>query len=165
MYVELGLAIAMHEAIGKPSVFVVGPDNDESVFYFHPAVQRVHSLVEALEQPMRTKLGEPLPRTHEGRLEEYKALRSEMLEIIKDRIWGQATYAVLVAGVLALTATAYKVHGLIFIIALAVPFLFHTIQREHARIRMGNYLGKWDVGPKRPLFGSGGCCECRGRAF
>jgi hypothetical protein len=140
MYVELGLAIAMHEAIGKPSVFVVGPDNDESVFYFHPAVQRVHSLAEALEQPMRTKLGEPLPRTHEGRLEEYKALRSEMLEIIKDRIWGQATYAVLVAGVLALTATAYKVHGLIFIIALAVPFLFHTIQREHARIRMGNYL-------------------------
>lgn len=30
MYVELGLAMAMHEATGKPSVFVVGPDNNES---------------------------------------------------------------------------------------------------------------------------------------
>lgn len=140
MYVELGLAIAMHGATGKPSVFVVGPDNNESVFYFHPAVQCVGILDEALERAMQTKVGETLSRSHEGRLEEYKALRSEMLEIVKGRIWGQATYAVLAAGLLTLTATAYKVHSLIFIIALALPFLFHTIQREHARIRMGNYL-------------------------
>ncbi len=140
MYVELGLAIAMYEATGKPSVFVVGSDNKESVFYFHPAVQCVGSLDETLERAMKTKVSETLSRSHEGRLEEYKALRSEMLEIIKDRIWGQATYAVLAAGLLALTATTYKVPNLIFIIALAVPFLFHTIQREHARIRMGNYL-------------------------
>lgn len=140
MYVELGLAIAMHEATGKPSVFVVGPDNNESVFYFHPGVQCVGSLDEVLERAMQTKVGETLSLSHEGRIEEYKALRSEMLEIIKGRVWGQATYAVLAAGLLALTATAYRVPSLIFIIALAVPFLFHTIQREHARIRMGNYL-------------------------
>jgi len=140
MYVELGLAIAMHEAIGKPSVFVVGPDNNQSVFYFHPAVQSVGSMDEVLERAMRTQVGETLSRSHEGRLEEYKALRSEMLEIIKDRIWGQATYAVLVAGLLTLAPTTYKVPSLIFIIALAVPFPFHTMQREHARIRMGNYL-------------------------
>lgn len=140
MYVELGIAIAMYEATGKPLVFVVGSDNKESVFYFHPAVQCVGSLNEALERILKTKVGEALSRSYEGRLEEYKALRSEMLEIIKDRIWGQATYAVLAAGLLALTATTYKVPNLIFIIALAVPFLFHTIQREHARIRMGNYL-------------------------
>jgi hypothetical protein len=140
MYVELGLAIAMHEATGKPSVFVVGPDNNESVFYFHPVVQSVGSMDEALERAMGTTFGETPSRSHEGRLEEYKALRSEMLEIIKGRIWGQATYAVLVAGLLTLMATAYKVPSFIFIIALAVPFLFHTIQRENARIRMGNYL-------------------------
>lgn len=140
MYVELGLAITMHEMTGKPSVFVVGPNNNESVFYFHHAVQNVGSMNEALERAMQTKVGETLSNSHEGRLEEYKALRSEMLEIIKDRIWGQATYAVLVAGLLALTTEAYKVEGLIFIIALALPFLFHTIQREEARIRMGNYL-------------------------
>lgn len=140
MYVELGLAITMHEVTGKPSVFVVGPDNNESVFYFHHAVQSVGSMNEALERAMQTKVGETLSNSHEGRLEEYKALRSEMLEIIKGRIWGQATYAVLVVGLLTLTATVYKVATLIFIIALAVPFLFHTIQRENARIRMGNYL-------------------------
>ena len=140
MYVELGLAIATHEATGKPSVFVVGQDHNESVFYFHPAVQRVGSLDDALKRAMRAKVGEPLSRSHEGRLEEYKALRSEMLEIIKDRIWGQATYAILAAGLFVSMGTAYKVPSLIFIIGLAVPFLFHTIQREHARMRMGNYL-------------------------
>jgi len=41
---------------------------------------------------------------------------------------------------LGLTRTDYKVPSLIFIIAVALPFLFHTIQREDARIRMGNYL-------------------------
>ena len=140
MYVELGLALAMHETIGKPSVFVVGRDNNESVFYFHPAVQCVGSLDKVLVKAIQTKNDETPSRSHEGRIEEYKALRSEMLEIIKDRIWGQATYAVLAAGLLALTAKAYKVESLIFTIALALPFLFHTIQREHARIRMGNYL-------------------------
>lgn len=140
MYVELGLAIAMHEETGKPSVFVVGPENNESVFYFHPAVQCVASLDDVLEQAVETHVDETLSRSYEGRLEEYKALRSEMLEIIRGRIWGQATYAVLASGLFAFTATAYKVPSLIFIIALALPFLFHTIQREHARIRMGNYL-------------------------
>jgi len=140
MYVELGLAIAIHETTGKPSVFVVGAHNNESVFYFHPAVQSVGSLDEVLARTIQGKVGETPSRTHEGRLEEYKALRGEMREIIKDRIWGQATYAVLAAGLLALTGSAYRVASLIFMIGLAVPFLFHTIFREHARIRMGNYL-------------------------
>jgi hypothetical protein len=140
VYVELGLAIAMHETTGKPSVFVVGPDNNESVFYFHPAVQCVGSLEKVLEKAIQTKDDKTPSQSHEGRIEEYKALRNEMLEIIKSRIWGQATYAVLAAGLLALAAKAYKVESLIFTIALALPFLFHTIQREHARIRMGNYL-------------------------
>ncbi len=140
MYVELGLALAMHETTGKPSVFVVGPDNNESVFYFHPAVQCVDTLDNVLEKAGSIKADEMQSRSHEGRIEEYKALRSEMLEIIKDRIWGQATYAGLAAGLLALTANAYKVESFIFTITLALPFLFHTIQREHARIRMGNYL-------------------------
>lgn len=140
MYVELGLAIATYEATGKPLVFVVGPDNDESVFYFHPAVQRVGTLEEALGRAMEIKVGDAPSRSHEGRVEEYKALRGEMLEIIKGRTWGQATYAALAAALLALTPTVYKVPSLIFIIAVAVPFLFHTIQRENARIRMANYL-------------------------
>jgi len=140
MYVELGVAMASYEKNGKPSVFVVGPKNNESIFYFHPDIRCFDSLDKVLELAMMTKVSRTKSRCHEGRLEEYKALRSEMLEIIKGRIWGQATYAVLAAGLLALASTAYIVPILIFIIALALPFLFHTIQREHARIRMGNYL-------------------------
>jgi len=140
MYVELGLALSMHEATGRPQVFVVGATNDQSIFYFHPAVRCLRTLDEVLvvcAEPASTVTNVV---THQNRLEEYKALRAEMLEIIKDRIWGQATFAVLSAGLLALTSSTYKLPSLIFMIGLAVPFLYHTIFREHARIRMGNYL-------------------------
>lgn len=140
MYVELGVALASNDAIGRPVVFVLGSRNNESVFYFLSSVNRVESLDELLTKCSGMKPAESSNLAHAGRLEEYKALRAEMLEIIKDRIWGQATYAALTAGLLAMTGTVYKVAGLIFIIALAIPFLFHTIFREHARIRMGNYL-------------------------
>jgi predicted acyltransferase len=77
----------------------------------------------------------------EGSLEEFRALRVEMLQIINDRIWGQATYSVLAAGTLAFVGNSpAKVPGLVFLTGLSLPFLFHTIFREHARIRMGNYL-------------------------
>lgn len=140
MYVELGVALASHDAIGRPALFVLGSRNNQSVFYFLSPVQRVTTMDELITKCAGIKPAEPSPLAHAGRLEEYKALRAEMLEIIKDRIWGQATYAVLSAGLLALTGSAYKVASLIFMIGLAIPFLFHTMFREHARIRMGNYL-------------------------
>lgn len=140
MYVELGIATAMYQVAHRPLVFVVGPRNDEAAFYFHPAVERVTTMDEVHARASQLTIGEPATRGQEGRLEEYKALRGEMLDIIKERTWGQATYAALASALLALTPAADKVPGLIFAIALATPFLFHTIQREHARIRMGNYL-------------------------
>ena len=140
MYVELGIAIAMLEAKGKPKVFIVGPENNESVFYFHPLVRRVESWDDVLEDSRNSNTTELPSKSHEGRLEEYKALRAEMLEIIKERVWGQATYAVLSVGMLALMKDSGKIPILIFAIVLAFPFLFHTMQREHARIRMGNYF-------------------------
>jgi hypothetical protein len=140
MYVELGVALASHDAIGRPAVFVLGSRNNESVFYFLSSVQRVGSLDDLLTKCAGIVPTQPSPLAHAGRLEEYKALRAEMLEIIKDRIWGQATYAVFAAGLLALTGSGYRIASLIFLIGLAIPFLFHTMFREHARIRMGNYL-------------------------
>lgn len=140
MYVELGIAMTAYQVAHRPLVFVVGPRNNEAAFYFHPSVERAINIDEVLERASQMQVGDPSSRGHEGRLEEYKALRSEMLDIMKDRTWGQATYAALAAGLLALTPSEYKVPGLSFTIALATPFLFHTIQREHARIRMGNYL-------------------------
>lgn len=140
MYVELGIAISMYLIERRPLVFVVGPHNNEAAFYFHPSVERAGTIDEVLERAPRMQVGEQSSRGDQGRLEEYKALRSEMLDIMKDRTWGQATYAALSAGLLALTPAEYKVPGLVFIMALATPFIFHTMQREHARIRMSNYL-------------------------
>ncbi len=140
MYVELGIATTMYQIAHRPLVFVVGPRNDEAAFYFHPCVERVTTIDEVDDRASQLAIGESPTRGQEGRLEEYRALRGEMLDIIKERTWGQATYAALASALLALTPSAEKVPGLIFAIALATPFLFHTIQREHARIRMGNYL-------------------------
>jgi len=140
MYVEMGVALSMLETSGKPYVFVVGPRNSESVFYFHPMVRRVESWNELIAEVESFTPFPPNLRNHEGRLEEYKALRSEMLEIIKERVWGQATYAALSAGALGLMANSGKEAALLFTMALALPFFSHTMQREHARIRMGNYL-------------------------
>lgn len=140
MYVELGVALSMLETSGRPRVFIVGPLNNESVFYYHPLVRRIGGWDELIEE---TKALTPIPsqpKSHEGRLEEYRALRSEMLEIIKERVWGQATYAALSAGTLGLMPDSGKVAALLFTMALALPFFQHTMQREHARIRMGNYL-------------------------
>lgn len=36
MYVELGAALSLAETRGSPKVYVVGPRNHESIFYYHP---------------------------------------------------------------------------------------------------------------------------------
>ncbi len=77
---------------------------------------------------------------HDGRLEEYRALRAEMLAIITGRIWGQAIYAVITAGILSSSSDKYFEERLIFLIIAAIPFVFYVMFREHARIRMGNYI-------------------------
>jgi hypothetical protein len=140
MYVELGVAIAMNQIRHRPLVFVVGPSTTQAAFYFHPTVQRASSIEDVLQRVSQMSYRELLQPEREGIIEEYKSLRAEMLDIMKDRTWGQATYAALAAGLLAFSSSAYKVPALLFTMALALPFLFHTMQREHARIRMGNYL-------------------------
>jgi hypothetical protein len=140
MYVELGVALSMLETSGRPRVFIVGPLNNESVFYYHPLVTRIEGWNELIEEVKALTPTPSQPKSHEGRVEEYRALRSEMLEIIKERVWGQATYAALSAGTLGLMPDSGKEATLLFTMVLALPFFHHTMQREHARIRMGNYL-------------------------
>lgn len=140
MYVELGVALSMLETSGRPHIFVIGPLNNESIFYYHPLVRRIGGMDELIEE---TKAFTPTPsqsKSPEGRLEEYRALRSEMLEIIKERVWGQATYAALSAATLGLMSDSGKGAALLFTMVLALPFFYHTMQREDARMRMGNYL-------------------------
>ena len=50
MFVELGAALARAEQRELVHVVVVGEIRHESVFYFHPAVQRVPSVQDWLEQ-------------------------------------------------------------------------------------------------------------------
>jgi hypothetical protein len=149
MYVELGVALALRSLTGRPSIYAIGPRNTHSIFHYAPEVQSVAGIDDLLDAVREQPNDNSAPvlanelASQEVRLEEYRALRAEMLDIMKDRIWGQATYAVIVAGILAFafsSSSAHKVPGFVFLIALALPFLGHTIWREHARIRMGNYL-------------------------
>jgi hypothetical protein len=149
MYVELGLALAHQVSTGKPRIFVLGTRNDQSVFYYYPAVRRVRNVDEILAAPLDHEAEAYKRLTHEGRLEEFRALRGEMLQLIQDRLWGQATFAVLSAGVLALMGTAAKIESLILVIGLAISFLVHTMNRERARMRMGNYVRAF-LEPKIP---------------
>lgn len=48
MYVELGAALALREANGKPDIYIIGAMNHPSIFYFHPEVVRVPSITDVL---------------------------------------------------------------------------------------------------------------------
>jgi len=140
MYVELGIALASLEATGRPKIVVIGPAACESVFYYHPRVIRVASIEEALMQLRDTPVSIEDATRREARLEEFRSLRNEMLEIIKERVWGQATYVVLLAGLCALTATVSYRWLVPIATWLGIPFILHLTQREHSRIRMANYI-------------------------
>lgn len=60
--------------------------------------------------------------------------------MLSDRLWGQVTYAILATGLLSFAKDKYQETSLVFLIFLSVPLLLHTAIREHARIRLANYL-------------------------
>lgn len=55
MYVELGAALALNEALGKPQIFTIGNRNHLSIFYLHPAVTHLKTIEDVLQQLDRTK--------------------------------------------------------------------------------------------------------------
>ncbi|MDP2807530.1 MAG: hypothetical protein Q8O74_05265 [bacterium] len=56
-YVELGAAISSFLEKGRPLVYVLGEKTDQSVFYYHPAVNRVRSLEEIINDTDAKKDG------------------------------------------------------------------------------------------------------------
>jgi hypothetical protein len=50
MYVELGAALALNQLNGNPEIYVVGEENNQSQFYFHPAVKRRKTFEEVMEE-------------------------------------------------------------------------------------------------------------------
>jgi hypothetical protein len=55
-YADLGIGIAGNTLQGKPTIYVIGPKNNESQFYFHPAIERIQAEDEytALEELLKT---------------------------------------------------------------------------------------------------------------
>jgi hypothetical protein len=49
-YVELGAAIAHNLIKGRPKIYILGKKTNQSVFYYHPAVKRVTSFDEILNE-------------------------------------------------------------------------------------------------------------------
>jgi hypothetical protein len=44
MYAELGAALALHELVGTPKIYILGKLQHLSIFYLHPAVKHVSSI-------------------------------------------------------------------------------------------------------------------------
>ncbi len=53
LFVELGVSIASYLLIKKPKIYVIEPMNTKSVFFFHPAVIRLHCFEEVLHDVHR----------------------------------------------------------------------------------------------------------------
>ncbi len=49
-YVELGAAILLNLLQEKPKIYIVGEQNSESIFYFHPCVNRRENIEEVLAE-------------------------------------------------------------------------------------------------------------------
>jgi hypothetical protein len=50
MYVELGAALALNEAVGKPQIITIGSRNHLSIFYLHPAVCHLDTIEDVLQK-------------------------------------------------------------------------------------------------------------------
>lgn len=47
---ELGMAIALHRVFGKPSIYIIGESNLDSMFYFSRGINRKTSLDQVLDE-------------------------------------------------------------------------------------------------------------------
>ena len=76
----------------------------------------------------------------DGLLDEFRALRGEMTTIFNARLWGTATYLVLVLGIMCGLKGELQPFHWLFLIYASIPFILHTAYRERARIRAGVYI-------------------------
>ncbi len=76
----------------------------------------------------------------EGLLEEFRSLRVEHTEVQKARLWGTIPYLLIAGGVATLENRAYQPVLLVFLIFAALPFLWHTTNRERSLNRIAAYI-------------------------
>jgi len=78
MYVELGIALHAHAVAGRPLVYVVGRETNQSIFFYHPAIRRRPS-VDAVLGDVGDEAGVAIVALAPERWPEYKQLRLEAL--------------------------------------------------------------------------------------
>lgn len=73
-------------------------------------------------------------------LEEFKALRAEILQTINDRVWGVVSFITISGGVSIVSAQTGNPNINLLIVYSAVALILHTASRERGRIRIGAYI-------------------------
>lgn len=79
-------------------------------------------------------------KREEAILEEFRALRQELLGVQTARLWGTLTYVVLAGGVAAIETKSQQTYLYLFLIMMALPFLWHIANRERSRLRIAAYI-------------------------
>ena len=74
------------------------------------------------------------------KLEEYRALREEVLHALQFRIWGVASYSVFSGALLSFATVNNIITIYLFPIALAIPYILYTAYIERIRIRIHTYI-------------------------
>jgi hypothetical protein len=83
---------------------------------------------------------EKLELTRQGRIEEYKALREEMLYALRSRVWGLVAYAALAWGLFGLLGKDQLSIAALVTLLLAIPFVWYTTYLERMRCRIADYI-------------------------
>ncbi len=74
------------------------------------------------------------------KIEEYKALREEMIFTMQSRVWGNLAYGVITGGVAAGLFSISPALCMLLLIWGAIPFLSHNLFRELSRYRIAAYI-------------------------
>lgn len=73
-------------------------------------------------------------------LEEFKALRAEILQTINDRVWGVVSFIAISGGVSFVFVQTKNPAINLLLVYSAAALLLHTASRERGRIRIGAYI-------------------------
>ena len=81
----------------------------------------------------------------QARLEEFRALREQMLYTLRSRIWGVVSYVLIAGAIFAFKPDTPAPDTLppakyLALILLALPFLWYTIYLERMRVRIEAYI-------------------------
>ena len=77
---------------------------------------------------------------HQATLEEFKALRAEMLWALNSRVWGVASYAIMSGAILAFASKNEGSTWFLGPILLGGPFALYTAYAERIRVRIHTYI-------------------------